>query len=312
MFVNKIKKYVLLILLGLCVLSFSLTACNNSQDINGNNQAEVTGIKLAVFDENNKPICTVSSVTANGDEEISLNEGKRYIAQIAFVQSGGSALASFLADAIVWNYDSEVLVIEKCNNDETDASYYIECKKANISTDLNIQVDDFSLKLAICFKDMNACGHTDKILAVNTCVVNAGYCSDDDLVSGSLNFEKFGNSKQKHLIIYKFDSLTEFTDFKLQYQRRLSFEELTKAVNIIDDSYFADKSLLLVYQFTTDASLRYDVYGVYVDNGTLCVHVEQNDTSDDGIKKKDGWFLALSFEKEYIQDITCFDAILEE
>lgn len=308
------KKIVILaFLLGLCVLSLGLTACGDSSyNPNGSNQTKVVGIKLTVYDEDNKVIDTISSVTANEDTKLSFNANKRYIVEVGLVQSGGSAKANILSNAVVWNYNNEVIVVEKCNDNETDTSYFVECKKINETANLDVQVDDFSLGLNVCFEEQNTCGHTDKIATVESFVANAGYCSDDDLVSESLNFDKFSIRLQEHLIIYKFDSPTEFENFKLQYQDRLSFKELTNAVNIVDDSYFADKSLLLVYKFTTDTSLRYDVYGVYVDNGTLCVHIEQNIASDDKNKTKDGWFIALSLDKDSLDDITYFDAVLEE
>ena len=307
------KKFVILTLfLVLCILPLGLTTCNSSPTINGENQAKVAGIKLTVYDENTKIIQTISSVTASDNTKLSLNANKRYIIKVGLVQSGGSANANILSDSIVWNYNNEIIAVKKCNDHETDTAYYIECKRINETTNLDIQIDDFYLGLNVCFEEQNICGHTNKISIMESFVANAGYCSDDDLVEESLNFEKFSNSKQEHLIIYKFDSLTEFANFKLQFQDRLSFEELTKAVNIFDDTYFTNKSLLLVYKFTTDASLRYNVYGVYVDNGTLCVHIEQKDTSDDEKKDKDGWFLAFSFEKEHIKDIIYFDAVLEK
>lgn len=307
------KKFVILaFFLGLCILPLGLVACDSSPTTNGDNQAKVAGIKLTVYDENNKVIDTISSVTANDNTKLSFNANKRYIVEVGLVQSGGSANANVLSNAIVWNYDNDIIVVEKCNDSETDTSYYVECKKINETTNLDIQIDDFSLGLNVCFEEQNTCGHTNKITIVESFVANAGYCSDDDLVSESLNFDKFSNRKQEHLIIYKFDSLTEFTNFKLQYQDRLSFEELENTVNFTDDSYFTNTSLLLIYKFTTNTSLRYDMYGVYVDNGTLCVHVEQNVTSDDNDKTKDGWFLAVFLEKESIKDITYFDAVLEE
>lgn len=306
------KKFVILVLLVvLCILPLGLTACHSSPTTNGDNQAKVVGIKLTVYNENNEVIDTISSVTTNDNTKLSFNANKRYIVKVGLVQSGGSANANILSNSIVWNYNDEIIVVKKCNDNETDTSYYIDCKTMNETTNLDIQIDDFSLELNVCFEEQNICGHTNKTSIVEF-VANAGYCSDDDLVSESLNFDKFSNPKHEHLIIYKFDSLTELTKFKLQYQDRLSFEELTNAVNIIDDTYFVDKTLLLIYKFTTNTSLRYDVYGVYVDNGTLCVHIEQNITSDDKNKTKDGWFIALSLDKDSLDDITYFDAVLEE
>lgn len=306
------KGVILTFFLSLCSLVLWLSACNSLATIDGNNQAKVSGIKLTVYDENNKVIDTISSTTSNDNTKLLLKANTRYIIEVGLVQSGGSANANILADSIMWIYDGEIITVTKCNDNENDARYYVECKKINETTNLTIKIDDLYLELSVCFEEQNICGHTNKILVSESFVSNAGYCSDDDLVSGSLNFEKFGNSKQEHLIIYKFDFLTEFTNFQMQYQDRLSFEELLHGLNITDDTYFADKSLLLIYKFTTDASLRYDVYGVYVDNKTLCIHICQNDISDDGIKKKDGWFLALLLRKEQIDDITYFDAVLEE
>lgn len=308
------KKIVILsFLLGLCVLSLGLTACGDSSyNSNASNQTKVVGIKLTVYNENNEVIDTISSVTTNGNRKLSFNANKRYIVKVGLVQSGGSSNANILSNSIVWNYNDEVIVMKKCNDNETDTSYYIDCKTINETTNLNIQIDDFSLELNVCFEEQNICGHTNKTSIAASFVANAGYCSDDELVSESLNFDKFSNPKHEHLIIYKFNSMTELSIFKLQYQEKMSFDELTNAVNIIDDTYFVDKTLLLIYKFTTNTSLRYDVYGVYIDNGALCVHIKQNITSDDKNKTKDGWFIGLSIDKDSLNDITYFDAVLEE
>lgn len=301
-------------LLGMFIVTLGLTACHSYQNhnINGINAAKVIGIKLIVYDENNKVIDKISSVDSVDNTSLSFNVNKRYIVEVESIQSGESDSGNIVADAIIWNFNNEVINVKKCNDDETDTTYFIECKKINEDTNLDIQVDEFSLKLNVCFEDYNICGHIDKISIIDSFVANAGYCSDDDLVEESLNFEKFGSMKQEHLIIYKFDSLTEFEKFKLKYQNRISFEELENKVNFEDESYFVNASLLLVYKFTTNTSLSYDVCGVYVDNKTLCVHVNKNITSSDNSKMKDGWFLAILVEKEIIKDITNFDSIMEE
>ena len=130
----------------------------------------MVGIKLTVYDEDNKVIDTISSVTANEDTKLSFNANKRYIVEVGLVQSGGSAKANILSNAIVWNYNNEVIVVEKCNDNETDTSYFVECKKINETANLDVQVDDFSLGLNVCFEEQNTCGHTDKIATVESFV----------------------------------------------------------------------------------------------------------------------------------------------
>lgn len=148
------KKFVILVLLVvLCILPLWLTACHSSPTTNGYNQAKVVGIKLTVYNENNEVIDIISSVTTNDNTKLSFNGNKRYIVKVGLVQSGGSAHANILSNAIVWNYNDEIIDVKKCNDNETDTSYYIDCKTMNETTNLDIQIYDFSLELKVCFEE---------------------------------------------------------------------------------------------------------------------------------------------------------------
>ena len=123
-------------LLGMFIVTLGLTACHSYQNhnINGINAAKVIGIKLIVYDENNKVIDKISSVDSVDNTSLSFNVNKRYIVEVESIQSGESDSGNIVADAIIWNFNNEVINVKKCNDDETDTTYFIECKKINEDT----------------------------------------------------------------------------------------------------------------------------------------------------------------------------------
>lgn len=152
----KIKKNtVSVFLLRICSIflsAFVFSACG-LQKVPGGTFTKVYGIKLEVYDDNGEYIDGFSSVTIADDAKLSLNADKRYIVKIGLVQSGGStpAFISGAAD-IVWNYDNRAISLKKCNDVETDTSFFIECVNRT-ATELEVLLDKYSLKLIVKFEN---------------------------------------------------------------------------------------------------------------------------------------------------------------
>lgn len=145
------KTYLFCILI--CLLSV-LSACGlQKESAVGDGFTNVYGIKLTVYDDNDEYIDGFSSVTIADDAKLSLNAGKRYVFKIGLVQGGGSTPAFILdAAAIVWNYDDQAISIKKCNDVETDTSFFIECKNRT-ATEIEVLFDEYSLKLVVSFEN---------------------------------------------------------------------------------------------------------------------------------------------------------------
>jgi len=106
------------------------------------NQTKVVGIKLTVYDEDNKVIDTISSVTANEDTKNSIRKDI------------GFSTSSTLNKPYLNNISFVCIKRKFCVFvNETDTSYFVECKKINETANLDVQVDDFSLGLNVCFEE---------------------------------------------------------------------------------------------------------------------------------------------------------------
>ncbi len=136
---------------------------------------------------------------------------------------------------------------------------------------------------------------------------NAGYYSGNDIIETSLNFDKIANSSVEHLPLYKFDTYEEWLSFKDRYENILNigFED-------VDRAYFEEFTLFLAYKKTNSSSYRYKMCGFYFNNEELCIHIEEITNAEIVDNAMDGWFISLSLDKPITENMTVFDAVLEE
>lgn len=145
---NKIVIFCLLIIVSLV----SLIACDSIQSSDGSNNAEIVGIKLNIYDENDSIVFELSSNLNVDEQNIVLEESKTYIVEIEYMQSGGSVYVGLLSEGIVFEYNEEFLLVEKCSDDEIDTKYYLKMLKASETYTLNVKVDEYMLELNFCFE----------------------------------------------------------------------------------------------------------------------------------------------------------------
>ena len=144
------------------------------------------------------------------------------------------------------------------------------------------------------------------------------YGGSDEFYFGCLNAKELMVSSTQHLPIYKFESLAELDAFKeafrddfsmnTAYGDASSFEENTKKM---DEAYFADKTVFLVYVTASSGSYRFGIKRTYRDADNFCIYVEQTNDPEVGTCDMAGWFLTLAVDKETVKDIETFDAVLQ-
>lgn len=136
---------------------------------------------------------------------------------------------------------------------------------------------------------------------------------------GGLNADKMYISHTKHLPIFKFDNVEELNNFKSRYGETLTMDKgmdeipsFNSVTEDYDNTFFEDKSLLLVYVPSGSMSWRYGVESISVNNTSLLVKVERTDNNETGNCAMSGWFITIAMDKEELENYTEFDAIMLE
>ena len=145
----------------------------------------------------------------------------------------------------------------------------------------------------------------------------ANYNDTGSLWAAACNRSTAIISSVQHLPILKFESLRELEDFKSafssQFEMRHGYDEVPSFETItaaMDESYFAEHTLLLVYLSAGSCSYRYGVNSVDIQNGALTVHVQRTDTLTYGDCAMAGWFITVSVPQNLLDGVTVFDADL--
>ena len=149
-----------------------------------------------------------------------------------------------------------------------------------------------------------------------TAVSWANYGDESLLWSRALNRDKAA-SNTSHRPVLRFDSVAELAAFKREisgaFDTRHDYDEIPSFDTVtagMDEAFFADNSLLLVYVWSGSCTWRYGVNQVAVENDCLTVHVQRTDNFECGDCAMAGWFLTVSVPKEQLRNITSFDADL--
>ena len=148
-------------------------------------------------------------------------------------------------------------------------------------------------------------------------VSRVNYCMGDERHLPALNADKLSISSVQHLPIFQFETADEFRRFQTSYRDLFSMDvrhgdspSFTETTQSMDEDYFADRTVLVIYVPANSGSYRYGVRSVYADDGQLCVHVEQINHPEAVTMDMAGWFVTVSLDKGYTADITAFDADL--
>ena len=138
-----------------------------------------------------------------------------------------------------------------------------------------------------------------------------------EMYTSALNSDKMAISSVWHLPIHKIETMEELENFRKRFSRGdagtglggfTSFDEWADA---LDEGFFEENTLLLVYVSASSGSLRYSVSHVALNEDSLCVHVIQHSTKGrPGTDDLASWFAAVSMEKSFLENCEFFDADL--
>ena len=133
---------------------------------------------------------------------------------------------------------------------------------------------------------------------------------------GGLNAKKMAISSVKHLPIYKFDTLSDITNFK-QLRDSFTFDQgydeipsFNETLAKYDESFFKENSLMVVYVPANSGSYRYGVNSIFCNETAFCVHIEQTNNPEICTQDMSGWFISIAVPDSMIEDCTEFDADL--
>ena len=178
----------------------------------------------------------------------------------------------------------------------------------------------FILALA-CMLELAACkprpGGTPVEEAFDIAVSYANWTDDSGIYFLALNTSQMYISSVRHLPIYKFDTLEDLEQFKLNFSEVLSmdagyddvpsFEHTTAGY---DESFFEENALMLVYVSASSGSYRFGVNSVFCDGSSFCIHVEQVNNPEVGTADMAGWFITVAVPGSMVANCKDFDADL--
>ena len=145
----------------------------------------------------------------------------------------------------------------------------------------------------------------------------ANWNDENELYMFALNRSKMYISSVQHLPIYKFDTLEDLEQFKINFSEMLtmdvgydevpSFEHTTAGY---DETFFEENTLMLVYVGANSGTCRFGVNSVFCDGDSFCIHIEQVNNPEVGTADMAGWFVTVAVPDIMVADCNEFDANL--
>ena len=145
----------------------------------------------------------------------------------------------------------------------------------------------------------------------------ANYAEDSTLYTTSLNIGRMTQSSIRHLPLWQVSSTAELAGWKETFRNILtldhgydevpSFDAVTADM---DERFFKEQSVLLVYVPSNSCSYRYIVNSIALCGQQLCIHVQQANDPETGDCAMAGWLIAVTVPNEILEGITDFDADL--
>ncbi len=135
----------------------------------------------------------------------------------------------------------------------------------------------------------------------------------------ALNSDKLAISSVHHLPMFRFEMLGELEAFKERFAGEFamnhgidqfgpSFADVTAGM---DEAYFEDRTVFVVYVPASSGSYRFGVDSVYRDGEALCIHIEETGHPEELTYDMAGWFVVVSLEKALTAGVTDVDADLD-
>ena len=145
----------------------------------------------------------------------------------------------------------------------------------------------------------------------------ANYAEDSTPYTTSLNIDRMTQSSIRHLPLWQVSSTTELAGWQETFGDLLSLEQgydevpsFTAVTAEMDENFFREQSVLLVYVPSNSCTYRYIVNSVDLCANQLCVHVQQANDPEAVDCAMAGWLMAVTVPKEILEGITDFDADL--
>ena len=145
----------------------------------------------------------------------------------------------------------------------------------------------------------------------------ANYAEDSTLYTTSLNIDRMTQSSIRHLPLWQVRNTAELAGWKDTfgniltldhgYDEMPSFDAVTADM---DENFFIEQSVLLVYVPSNSCSYRYIVNSIALCGQQLCIHVQQANDPETGDCAMAGWLMVVTVPKEILEGITDFDADL--
>ena len=145
----------------------------------------------------------------------------------------------------------------------------------------------------------------------------AGWAENDEIYTRALNTQTMTQSSQKHLPIYRLDTLADIESFRSTFENDLAFEygfdevkSFNDAIEVLaDEAYLKTHSLMVVYIQANSGTYRYGVESIFCDGENFMVKVEQLKHLGDVTDDLAGWYIIVVVPDSMIENCTEFDAI---
>ncbi len=142
----------------------------------------------------------------------------------------------------------------------------------------------------------------------------AGHSTNSTVWQSALNAEALEQSRE-HQPIFKCDTLEELNAFKDAFSGILSMDYVWNGMQpfrditfSMDDAFFKENSLLVIYIPTISGSYRFDVSSFIVEDGALCVYIDQTNPGPAFDEELSGFMLVITVSKDQLQGVDSYDA----
>ena len=124
-------------------------------------------------------------------------------------------------------------------------------------------------------------------------------------------------SSQKHLPIYRLDTLADVEAFRSTFENYLAFEygfDEVKSFNdtvemFADETYLKAYSLIVVYVQANSGTYRYGVESIFCNGENFTVEVEELKHPTEVTTDLAGWYIVIVVPDSMVNNCTSFDAI---
>ncbi len=148
-------------------------------------------------------------------------------------------------------------------------------------------------------------------------VAYAGWSDESEIYTRALNTKKMAQSSQKHLPIYRLDTLADVEAFRSTFENDLAFEygfdeikSFNDAIEVFEDeAYLKAYSLMVVYVSANSGTYRYGVERIFCNGEQFTVNVEKLNHPELVTTDLAGWYIIVVVPDSMINGCTEFDAV---